>query len=57
MDLKEEDNSGITLVTTLRENYEGFFQKDIEGALKAWEIKAMLGHPSRHDFSIWCMLC
>ena len=30
MDLKEEENSGITLVTAVRENYQGFSKDEIE---------------------------
>ena len=33
----------------VRDNFEGFTKKEIEGAIKAWEMQVMLGHPSRNN--------
>ena len=49
IDLKDGGAPEITLVTTMRENYQVFTKNEIEGAIKAREMQAMLGHPS------WCV--
>ena len=33
----------------MRDNVEGFIKKEIEGAIKAHNLQAMLGHPARKD--------
>ena len=50
LDMNPIDKSAITLVTTVWDNFEGFTKKEIEGATKAQEIQAILGHLSRYDF-------
>ena len=50
LNLKDKEEEGTTLVTTIRENFEGYMKKQMEGAIKACCFQAMLGHPSRKDF-------
>ena len=50
LDLKDQHESGVTLVTTIRDNFEGYTKHEVEGAIKAQELQAMLGHPSQKDF-------
>ena len=38
------------MVTTIRENFEGYMKKQVEGAIKAHCFQAVLGHPSRKHF-------
>ena len=35
LDMNPDDQQAITLVTTVRDNFEGFTKKEIEGAIKA----------------------
>ena len=50
MDLKEKQEGGITLVTTIRDNVEGYTKKQVKGAIKARRFQVMLGHPSWKDY-------
>ena len=50
MDLKDHEEAGIALVTTIRENFKGYTKKQVEGAIKAHYLQAMLGYPSKKDF-------
>ena len=50
LDLKNNEEDGTALVTTIKENFERFTKKQVEGAIKAHCFQAMLGHPSRKDF-------
>ena len=50
LDLMNKEEEGTALVTTTRENLEGFTKKQVEWAIKAHRFQAMLGHPSRKDF-------
>ena len=50
LDLKDNEEAGVALVTTIRENFEGYTKKQVEGAINACHLQAMLGHPSRKDF-------
>ena len=34
----------------VRENFEGYTKKQVEGAMEACCLQALLGHPSRKDF-------
>ena len=34
----------------IRERYEGYTNKQVEGAIKARCLQGMLGHPSRKDY-------
>ena len=55
LDLKGNEEDGIALVTTIKENFEGFTKKQVEGAIRAHCFQAMLGHPLREDFE--SMVC
>ena len=35
MDLKEKQEAGVALVTMIRDYFEGYMQKQVEGAIKA----------------------
>ena len=35
LDLKDKEEEGTILVTTIRENFEGYTKKQVEGAIKA----------------------
>ena len=50
LDLKDNEEAGVALVTTIRENFEGFIKQQVEGAIKACHLQAMFGHPSTKDF-------
>ena len=50
LDLKDHKEAGIALVTTIRENFEEYTKKQVEGAIKACHLQAMFGHLSRKDF-------
>ena len=50
MDIKDNKDLSIDLVTMVRENFEGYTKKQLEGAIKACHLQAMLGHSSRKDF-------
>ena len=49
LDLKENEETGIALVTTVRENFEGYTKKEVKGTIHARQFQAMLGHPSKND--------
>ena len=55
LDLKGNKEAGIALVTTIRENFEGYIKKQVEGGINARQFQAMLGHPSRKDYK--SMVC
>ena len=55
LDLKEKQEAGVVLVTTIRDNFEGYTKKQVEGAIKAQRFQAMLGHHSRKDYE--SMVC
>ena len=50
LDLKEKQEAKIALVTMMRDNFEGYMKKQVEGAIKARHFQAMLGHPSKKDY-------
>ena len=50
LDLNDKEEEGTNLVTTIQENFQGCTKKQVEGAIKACQFQAMLGHPSRKDF-------
>ena len=50
LELKDNEEAGVTLVATVRENFEEYTRKEVEGAIKACCLQAMLGHHSRKDF-------
>ena len=50
LDLKGNEEAGVALVTTTRENFKGFMKKQVEGSIKACCLQAMLRHPSIKDF-------
>ena len=50
LDMKEKEETGIAHVTMIRENFEGYTKKQVEGTIEAHHLHAMLGHPSRNDF-------
>ena len=50
LDLKEKQEAGIALMTMIQDNFEGYMKKQVEGAIKAWHLQAMLGHQSRKDY-------
>ena len=50
LDLPDNKEAGVALVITIRENFEGFMKKQVEGAIKAHHLQTMLGHPSKKDF-------
>ena len=50
LDLKNNEDAGVTLVTMIRENFEGYTKKQFDGGIKAHCFQAMLGCPSRKDF-------
>ena len=52
MDLEDNEEAGVALVTTIRENFERFTKKQVEGAIKACHLQAMLGHP-RKTLKAW----
>ena len=43
-------NRDITLVQTVQENEEGYSQRQIQDAKKAWDLYAKVGYPSARDF-------
>jgi hypothetical protein len=51
-DKEKEDSTkeGVTLVQTVRGNYEGFTKQEVIKAREAREAQAMLGKPSEKDF-------
>ena len=44
LNLKKNKEYGLALLTTIRENFEGFIKKQVEGAIKAHCFQAMLRH-------------
>ena len=50
LDMNDEEELAITLVTTIRDNFQGFSKKEIEGAIQAHKMQAMLGHPPCLNF-------
>ena len=50
LNLKDQHESGVTLVTTIKDNFEGYTKHEVERTVKAWELQIMLGHPSQKDF-------
>ena len=49
LEMNPKEESAVTLVTRIQDNLKGFPKKEIEGAKKAQEFQAMVGHPSRRD--------
>ena len=49
LDMNVSDHQAITVVI-VRDNFEGVTKNEIEGAIKAYDIQALLGYPSRKDF-------
>ena len=50
LDLKENEEAGIALVTTTRENFEGYTKKQVKGTINGRQFQAVLGHPSKKDY-------
>ena len=50
LDLKDKNEVGLALVTKVRENFEGYIKKQVEGAIKACCLQAKPGHLSSKDF-------
>ena len=50
LDMDRGEESAVTLVTTVQDNLQGYSKKQVEGAKKARELQAMVGHPSTRDF-------
>ena len=50
LDLKDQQESGVALVTTIKNNIEGYTKHEVEGAIKAHQPWAMLGCPTQKDF-------
>ena len=50
LDIKENEEAGIALVTMSRVNSEGYTKRQVEGAIEACHLQAVLGDPSRKDF-------
>jgi hypothetical protein len=45
-----ENNAAITMVQTVRENFDGFTRKEVEQAIAARKAQALAGHPSESVF-------
>ena len=41
-----ENHAGLALLQTVHKNFEGFTKKQVEKALLACNVQAMVGHPS-----------
>ena len=50
LDLKDKHESGVELVTTIRDNFDGYTKHEVEGAVRAHCLQGMLGHPSQKNF-------
>ena len=47
---REEAETGVSLVQTVRGNYEGYTQREILKAKEARRAQAMMGNPSKRDY-------
>ena len=50
VDFKDHDESGVTLITTVWDNFEECIKKQVEATIKACFLQAMLKHSSKKDF-------
>ena len=50
LDLKDKHESGVALVTTIRDNFKGYIKHEVEGAVRACCLQGMLGCQSQKDF-------
>ena len=41
-----DGKDGMAMIGTVRENFEGFTEREIQGIKRASEVQAMMGHPS-----------
>jgi len=46
-----ENHAGLALLKTVRKNFEGFAKKQVEKALLACNVQAMVGHPFNGKFN------
>jgi len=46
-----KNHARLTLLQTVRKNFEGFTKKQVEKALLARNVQAMVGHPSDGEFN------